>query len=299
MSNVTKWLSRNFQLEDQIGSEALIVCPRCRRPKLYFNTKKKIGHCHYDKCAFHVQAVLLETLVQIVGYGPEDDPGWVSWKNETTDSHQSKIVLPESAQALVELNEGRYETRFPRANQAVILRGVSSEDQYRFNFHFDGRYIYIPIYVEGRMVQYVGRAAWWYENKYHRYSYGEGYKINHLLFNWDVAKRWPKLTCVENTFNSIAYREKIHSVSTFGSHLSDEQVHLIVQSSADSVALLWDQGAEASAAKAVRKLKKHGIPAAFGKIAGQPDDHELGWVCDAAEQVHAAALKNIEFVDIL
>ncbi len=298
MSSIVKWLSRCFQLDDLIRNEALIVCPRCKRPKLYFNVKKKIGHCHYDKCAYHAQPVLLEDLIQIVGYGPEDDPGWVSWKNETTDSTSSKISLPEGAHALVELEAGIYKTRFPVANQAVMKRGVLSEDQYRFNLHFDGRYVYIPVYVDGRMVQYVGRAAWWFESRVPRYNYGEGYKISNLLFNWDTCKRWPKITCVENTFNAIAYRNELYSVSTFGSHLSDTQANLIAGSAAESVALLWDEGADRGAAKAVRKLKKLGIPAAFGRMTGQPDDHPLEWLCEAAGKVHDAAVKNQEWVTL-
>lgn len=293
--NLRQWLSRHFQLQSLIHGEALLTCPRCNRPKLYFNVNKKVGYCHYDKCPWHVMPVFLADLVQVVGYGPSNDAGWTDLSDEAPDPTPAEIVLPEAAQPLCYMEEGTILTHYPAASEAVSGRGVAPEDQLRFNLHFDGLYVYIPVYMDDKIVSYIGRKAWWFEtsDSIPRYNNASGSLTNAQIFNWNEARHWNTLTLVENTFVAIWLRKRTGSSSTFGAHLSWEQAHLISQGAFESVAFLWDEGSEDAAYKAMQMLKNDfGIPAAIGLIKGQPDDHELEWIAGAVEEIHTAATKG-------
>lgn len=290
-----QWLSRHFQIVDHIKhrKEVILTCPQCSRPKLYFSLSKRVGYCHYAKCQWHVAPPKLKDLVAIVGYGPEEA--------ETTfldipdpEPIAQETSLPEDAQALCTMKLGRLYTSYPMASQAVAERGVEPMDQFRFGLAFNGNYIYIPIYSEGKMMSYLGRKAWWYKTTGKRYDNASGTYTSHYLFNWDEARAWPRLTLVENTFNAIWLRDYCQTVSTFGSRLSDKQAKLIASRPFESVALLWDEGTSISAGKAVERLKtKYGLWACQGIMTGQPDGYSLDWLMTAVDDIHTAA-KNGE-----
>lgn len=293
-----QWLTRNFQMDSLHRGEALLLCPRCQKIKLYFNIRKRVGHCHYASCAFHIQPVLLQDLINIVGYGPDSDEGWLI-EDEYGETTSQAIVLPEASQELVYMEKGQLLTRYPTASQAVSARGVNPEDQHRFRLHFDGLYVYIPVYLDGKLVSYIGRKSWWFHTDAIRYNNASGSLTNSCIFNWNEAQGWNRLTLVENTFNAIWLRHRIQTSSTFGAHLSEEQALMISRGPFESVAFLWDQGSEQSAGKAVETLKtEYGIPACAGWLTGQPDDHELDFVVEAAEAVHKAALEGRSWIRI-
>jgi hypothetical protein len=176
---------------------------------------------------------------------------------------------------------------------------VGYEDQYRFNLHFDGLYVYLPVYSEGKLVSYIGRRAWWFESTAKRYNNATGTRTNQYLFNWEEARHWHRLTLVENTFNAIWLREPCNTVSTFGSTLSEEQAQLIARCPFESVAIIWDEGADRTADKAVQRLRnKYGVAAAFGKITGQPDDFSVSYITEVVSKVHEAAKRGDRWVNM-
>lgn len=123
-----------------------------------------------------------------------------------------------------------------------------------------------------------------------RYKYAPGVKTNNYIFGWDECTLWPELTLVENTFNSIWLRNHINCSTNFGSHLSDRQIELIASSKAiKTVLLLWDEGAEISAQKAVKRLRNAGIASCLARIKGQPDNHSLETLVELATLGHKAA----------
>mgnify|MGYP001558688012 FL=1 len=58
---LTDWL-HTFGVHSKVGDEYLITCPACKKPKLYFNIKKRVGDCKYVKCRFHVQSATISRL---------------------------------------------------------------------------------------------------------------------------------------------------------------------------------------------------------------------------------------------
>lgn len=277
------WLSANFSVQNIKGSECLLVCPACNRPKLYFNVSKKIGYCHYAGCDYHTRSCFLRDL-------QEHALGWPSaanleedgdWGSDTEERVSKEVVLPESAIPLVDLVDGEYIPRFPIASSAVAARGVSVKDQYRFDIQLSSGRIVIPIWHDGVLVQWIARVPWWIPttNKM-KYMYASGPKVGNYLFNYGEMRSRPYLTLVENTYNSIWLRNILNTTSIFGSNLTDEQVKLITRSAAQKVLIMFDEGAEEKAEQAKHKLGAAGIPAAVVEITGQPDDHNEEWLRD-------------------
>lgn len=141
---------------------------------------------------------------------------------------------------------------------------------------------------EGRVVQYVGRLV---EGDGLRYKYARKH-VQKYIFGWSESKLWNTLCLVENTFNSIWLRESLNCTTNFGSNLSPRQINMIKSSHAKSVVLLWDEGTGAACRKAVKALRKVGVPAAFVSMNGQPDDHPLSNLVSWADDAHELALRG-------
>lgn len=273
---IIDWL-HTFGVHSISGDEYCLTCPSCFKPKLYFNARKRVGFCHYDKCLLHHKAVTTRVLsrynsTQVTDFDlPAETP---------QDRLESKISFPPEVRPLVSMKDGALLTETPIACEAVAHRGVSPSLQYRYNLGFDGVRVYIPVYLNGEMVSYVGRAAWWFNNSEPRYKYPTHTKISNHLFDWDNIKESITLILVENSFNAINYNNNLdlpyYGVSTnFGSHLSDEQIRQIISSKVELVCLLWDGGSEHGAAKACSKLRDNGIDSIYGVLPDktQPDDY--------------------------
>ena len=286
-TELKSWLSLYFRAKFN-KDEAQFSCPRCSHSRFYFNTTKLIGYCQKASCHFSPS---LKDLISLVGHGPSESLVTDSKPIQNVLSEDQEIALPQGARKLVDLHKGQFISSYPIAVNKVKERGVSIEDQYRFNLHIGNSRVYIPVYFKEKLVSYVGRAIWWLPfPSAKRYEYPKGSKVNNYLFNWDEAKTWTQLTLVENTFNGIW----LHSscvTSNFGSHLSDRQISLISSGKSaqkGSIVLLWDEGAEHGAERAVRKLRGLGFDAAYIKIKGQPDDYKkeelLGFINEGHER---------------
>lgn len=284
--NVLQWININFKVLNRTGSEVQFPCPKCKHESFYFNVGKRVGFCHRAKCGWKPT---LQVLLEYVGSARQYLSEMTSEEMDTAGP-VADVTLPEGAQQIVYYEDGELMTKLPTAFKALKSRGISPEDQARFLLRFDGQRVYIPVYRGGELVNYVGRAAWWFENTLKRYKYPYGHSIVQHLFNWEECKLWDRLTLVENTFNAMWLREALNCSTNFGSYLSKDQAQLICNSKIESVALLWDEGADKRAEKAVDRLAtEFGIPAAYCKLSGQPDDHTLDFLIEAADLTHEAA----------
>jgi hypothetical protein len=305
-----KWLNTFFSIHSIKGDEYLLTCPRCCKEKLYFNVSKRIGHCHIADCYYHVNAPKVEDLANDVGFEPDDSItfGPISdWVPTDVPTH-IPVELPKGATPLVQNVRGKLYTHFPIVCEKVSLRGIPPNRQYQYNLHFDGKRVYIPIYFQGKMVSYLGRAAWWFENDIKpKYLYARGPDISKYLFNWDNVGGSKYIGIVENTFNAINYNSRYTGLaefitSSFGSHLSRERAKLLARSKAESVAFLWDHGTSEKAEKAINMLKNdYGIAAAYGIISStnqQPDCYNSNWVRSAFFEIHKAARSGTSYLHL-
>ncbi len=288
--NLKGWLSRYFRAV-LIKHEAQFPCPRCQHPNFYFNMRKRVGYCHHANCHYSPD---MDELVAIAGCAPD-----VSFATSdvpiATEEPDVEITLPEDARQIIHMEDGLLCTDYPRASDQISLRGVVHAAQYRYNIHIGSDRVYIPVYQDGKLVSYVGRAVWWlpYE-PFQRYKYPKGTKIANYIFDWDRAKTWTQLTLVENTFNAM-WLNRDYTTTNFGSHLSDRQIETIIHGRAGmegSILLMWDEGADKSAAKAVKKLQQRGIRAGYVKIDGQPDDHARQTLCGYIDRAHREIQKG-------
>ena len=288
--NLESWLNKSFGVTARTGNEIQFPCPKCKGSVFYFNIVKRVGCCHRASCSWtpNIKDLNKYTRIQFEDrvYAPIND-------NATDTPRTVEIALPE-ASLLVTKENGVLVTRYQNAVEEVSKRGVSPEDQFRFKLAFNGIRVYVPVYYRGKLVNYVGRRAWWKDKELDaagvpKYEYCKGAKTQDFIFNWDEMKLRDQLTLVENTFNGIWLMDECDGSTNFGSHLSNVQIELIQISRVRSVVLLWDEGAENKATKACKSLQKLGIPAAFVKIKKQPDDHPREKLVEWVQMAHKLA----------
>jgi len=274
-SRILEWFQRTRLGVDKLPGRGEIKtkCPYCGRENFYFSTTKKVGLCHHAKCG---RTVTLADLVKLVGFGPEIDLAFVSSAREEEKEPEPEIVLDHPP--VVVSDNGEYNTHYPNVVSYLHGRGLSTQDILRFDIRFDGERIYLPIRDEdGILRQYNSRLL---HGEGKKYKYASGVDCTQFLLGWSECRLWDKLCLVENSFVSIWLRNHVQCTTPFGSNLSDRQVDLIKHSNIRSVAIMFDEGADSRAAKAVGKLRRVGVPSSFGMIRGQPDDHSLSQVVE-------------------
>jgi len=294
MNPILNWLQTYFRLIAFRGDEALISCPACSKDKLYFNVIKKIGTCHYAGCRFHSEPVTIKKLTNICGFAPDESVNF-SIPITSVSAIPLPVNMPKEAYPLITRSNGQLFTCYPRVVSEIQQRMITVEKMFRYNFHFDGLRVYIPIYYEGQMVQWVGRAAWWFAHEEKKYQYATGAPVTNYLFNWDINKYATRLSLVENTFVAIALDAVSKEISgkqygwcsAFGSNLSSHQCSLIGRSNADTVLVVFDSDAQDKATKGVQKLRGLGIRAGVLSLyLKQPDDYSLGVLARATHEIH-------------
>jgi len=285
---VIEWFGRAWGINRRTNSELQTECPKCGHKSFYFNYKKNIGRCHSARCHYTPR---LEDLIDRAGYSPDEWGGYRGLEREETAPVE--VVLPGNRLLYYQGKEKM--TWDAGALEYVRNRGISDADIIRFRFTSDGYRVYVPINKDGELFNYVGRDLTGQAEM--KYLYCPGVKTSHTIFGWDECKLWDRLTLVENTFVSIWLRNSVQCSTNFGSSLSDEQLGMLKRSKIKSVALLWDEGAEKPAHKAVQMLSEVGIPACFVYMRGQPDDHGKEEICEIAEETHRLARKFVQSYD--
>jgi hypothetical protein len=275
--DITNWLLENFSVNTIRGNEVGFPCPECLHKSFSFNVKKEIGHCFRVSCLF---SPTIETLVDQVG-SPVELSGYLPQLDDRVEKEHSRVSLPVDAYSIVSLND-------TWAMQALRYRNITPDKIAIFNIHASREWIYVPVYEEGVLVQYVGRsidrerdASEGFRANAHarRYDYFSGVPISNYLLGWGECKLWDSLTLVENTFNAIWLRYDLHCTTNFGSHLSKRQVDKIKRSKVKQVNIMFDYGAELRAEQAERRLTDAGVNVKVIHLPhGQPDDYELEYL---------------------
>jgi hypothetical protein len=292
-SSLSKWIHRNFIVKGYLNSEFNFDCPVCGHKSFYFNGSKLIGFCHRASCDFNPS---LRDLISIVGYAPSEgiEDEIQPLQEIEVPEPEIEVELPDS-EAIVYYNNRKLLSRYPELVELLgKTRNITPQDINKWNFHTDGHRIYVPVREKGKMVSYVGRVIWGLEQEGEKkYKYPSGSKISNYFFGWDeIRSSWNHLTLVENTFNSIAYRDYFNCSTNFGSHLSPIQLRKLDNSKLECVILLWDEGAEEKAEEAVFEIRKNGIYSTFIQIKGQPDDHPLDEMREIVKDATAAAYER-------
>lgn len=291
-SSLLDWFSRTSGINSRPNqNEVQITCPLCGGNKLYFNIQKQVGICHKASCKWH-DKVFLEDLIEVFGFSPDQQGEWELSK----EIEQKPIVLP-GYPILIRMG-----TQLLTSNQDVLdyLRGRGINDltilNWRLTYDETTERIYIPVYdTNSTLVNYNSRSLNVLSNK--KYRYCPGRKISHYILGWKECRDWEQLVLVENTFVSLAYRNRMQCSTTFGSNISEVQADLIANSRIKEVIILWDENAESSADRALRKLQDRGIKAVYWKILRQPDDYPIEWVEEKVKQLKEAMNNGIPWID--
>ncbi len=273
-ADILQWMLGAFEVQKRQGNELNFPCPTCGHEAYYFNIKKQVGYCHRAGC--HTTHNI-EDMINIVGYSPELS-GYVPGM-EKEEKKVVEVTLPWGAEKI-----GPDDV----AVSALAERGVTWDMIQKFDIHTNKTHIIVPIYEDGKLVQYNSRRvnkrvthSQWFsaiDPDALRYKYASGVPITNFILGWEESRLWNKLVLVENTFVAIWLRD-LGVTTNFGSYLSDVQIDKLVHSNVKHVTLLWDgpdangRGA-ASPQKAQRKLKRVGIPSNIIYIDGQPDEYE-------------------------
>lgn len=281
--DITGWFGRAFGINKQIGSELQTNCPYCNHTSFFFSTTKRIGFCHRASCN---KAPTLDDLIKLKGYGP-NEYGVSDLPEKEGEQHQ--IDVP--GRPLLFWKNKQLMTHDQEAIDYLQSRGLGTVEILRFSMTFDGSRVYIPVREEGRVVNYVGRDITGKLPK--KYKYAPGQKTSWHIFGWEECKYWDELTLVENTFVSIWLRNKINCTTVFGSHLSNTQLNMIGKSDIKRVVVMWDEGAELKAEKAVKGLRSIGTDAIYIRTLGQPDDHPLEEILHNVERAKSAIGKQL------
>ncbi len=278
------FLNSRFEIHySKKTGEAQFKCPRCSHKGFYFNVRKGLGHCKRASCHWSPS---LKELISYVGSSTSVELD----KSEAPKKEKVKVTLPSDAVPLLSRNLSSHCLRCETASMHLETdRKISRQKQFQYNIHETENRLYVPVYFDSDLVNYVGREKWWYlVQSGQRYKYHPGVVTSDFILNWDQLKFIKQLTLVENTFNAIWLQEL--GVSTnFGSSLSENQITMIINSSVKTVALLWDQGADESAEKAVNRLKNAGVRSVFIKINGQPDQHTEDCIKNMIRLAHQEA----------
>jgi len=283
-----QWLDSNYGATGKVGDELHFPCPECGHEAFSFNLQLRIGHCFRAGCGYspNLKALNVRARTKIGTL--------VNTKVQEYKKSTPKLKIPEGAKPLVELIEGQLVTRFELAAGEVVKRGVSYENQYRFKLQFDGQRVYVPVYSDGELLNFVGRAAWWKKLDIPRYKYATGASTRGTIFNWDEMKSKENVLLVENTFNGIWLMDEFNGTSNFGSDLSKEQIELIFLSDVKRVVIMWDEGAEKLARRAVERLRRKQVNAVALNIRNQPDNYTMEqlkpWINFALENITSPSL---------
>jgi hypothetical protein len=286
---ILDWFHRTLGVDSQPAKdEVMTACPECGGNRFYFNTRKLIGICHKASCGYTPS---LEDLIDIVGFSPNMDG---AFEREEEVEVLPDLVLPGWPIAL-RVN-GELMTTNAFALRYLRDRGLTDDIVLNWGITSDGERIYVPIVDSGVLVNFNSRALPNVSGP--KYLYSKGRPTGKYILGWAESRLWDRLSIVENTFVSLWLRSDLRCSTTFGSNISNMQADLIKDAGVRSVALLWDENAEQSAERGIRKLHDRGIPAAYWSILGQPDDYPKDVVADWANRIHIAATLGEPYVDL-
>jgi hypothetical protein len=280
------WFHRSLGVNNQPHEDEVQTnCPMCGSKKLYFNVRKGVGVCHSASCEWH-EKVFLKDLIELVGFAP-DQGG--EWEAPEVRGEVRPEKLP-GRPLLWNTFAGPMTYHIEGLNY-LRSRGITCDEER----------IYVPIRdVSGVLVNYNSRVlpGFEYFDATPKYLYYPGAKTGNYILGWQESRDWEDLALVENTFVSLAYRNRMHCSTTFGSNISNVQADLIAESGIRRVSILWDENAEMGADRALKKLTERGVKCAYWCILGQPDDYPTDWVAEKLEEVKMVADDGDYYLDL-
>lgn len=293
---VYNWLNKNFSLNSSDASDVRFNCPKCGYKNFYFNVIKRVGYCQKASCHYSPSLLALSNLpgktpIELSGSDympPNPHPVYVT-NPVSLDPYQFPKVL--------EFQDGRFFINGYDALDYLERRNITKEviNQYDIRYGFDvfgKERIYVPIYEGGKMVSYLGRLFKPGDVGL-RYSYCLGTKINDHFLNYDyIANFISRVAFVENTFVAMSYGPGFST--NFGSHLSQVQIDKLSKTGLKDVLILWDGGADEAAFKAVTKLRKVGLRAAYVSLPGKVQPDEL--TKDKVEEICCFGYENLQAI---
>lgn len=283
-NGLASFINKAFGVKKIRGVELNFNCPKCGHDDFHFSTAKLIGHCFRGSCHY---SPTLEDLIDLAGYTP--DELFLMPDRLEEPKLEVKVELPGTKLCFYSL--GTLMTHSQEAMNYLLNRGLTVDDIIRWGITFDGVRVYVPVMKEGVLHNYVGRDITGTEER--KYLYGHGVKTSHWLFGWDECKEWGWISLVENTFNSILYRNDINCTTNFGSYLSETQLDLIKKSKIKTVVLLWDESTHQNAEKEIKRLRQNGLFACYCWMKGQPDDWKKEQIIEIAKHMKNLAEQNI------
>lgn len=143
-------------------------------------------------------------------------------------------------------------TNYVDGTMAYLLhRGVTPEDVRNFGLfwcdrgRYRGRAIF-PVYEQGRLVYFQGRAQWESSDPKFRKSLnppkapGDA-TSDQVLFNLDRARCFPRVAVTEGPIDAIHVGDD--AVCTFGKRMSPVQVYKLLSAGVQGLDLMWDADA--------------------------------------------------------
>ena len=271
----------------QDGSdEVLLDCPECEevgKLNCWWNIKKHKGVCYKCETPFNpvsmVRALegcsLVDALKVLQQWSTEGAVSQGAFRNRVREAMaalRSDLPPPRPLSAIplpAELVRASEASRWPKYLERVGSKKLVQD--YGIGWCTYGYYkqrVIVPITLDGRVVTFVARAMWkpckacdgegceaCGNVRYKAYLYPRGSKTRQVLFNYDRARQYEHVVICEGVFDAI--RVGPRGVAVLGSHLSDQQIALLLASRAREITLLFDPDTAGKAAttKSLEKLK--------------------------------------------
>jgi DNA primase len=263
------YVERHFPGASVSGDERIITCIECEHPKLYINTVKNVWLCY--RCdargtafAFvkrHLGLGDRETARILAGDEYADGAVTVPYDPVVFGriAHRRTIAPPVAPPFALNYRRLPCETILGRAAWDYLQsRGVTSEQIVTHEIGvatrgvLAGRVI-LPVLMGGRFVYYQARAVGpCGKMKYRNPANGETpLTASEVLFNFDVAALYGRVTLVEGYFDALA--EGATGVATFGKTLSAAQLALLTSRRGLAVTVKRDEDVSMAYALGIAK----------------------------------------------
>lgn len=283
------WLQEKFKARIK-QAEANFPCPKCGHHAFYFNVIKNVGVCFRAGCGWTPTLKELQNYVQAGNIQFQDSLVW-------QEPERKVITIPEDARLIIEsVENNQIKFNDKEALDYLLKRNVPALSIYRYRIHSNYERVILPVYNNGVLVSYVARHFRGEPNG-PKYKYPYGARHSDTLLGWIECKQWDNIALVENSFVSLALRD-LNVTTNFGSNLSEGQINKLCNSKIKSVVLLWDEGAEPKADKAVRQLRRLGVPSVFIRIKGQPDNYSKQKISEIIKTAHEQTKSNNYILDM-
>lgn len=220
-------------------NELIFICPKCKRPKLYVNTSNGVFHCF--RCDYKGKIKNKPTLSNLKNSLSEEN-------NKNRDNTDNVVYLiPFHRQKLTE-----------EQKIALYSRGLNDDDIKYYNIT-GGNRIQIPNYVKGNFTDNI--CAWeWQKDKITKtnpkYLYDNRVKTSNIVFNLHNIPENSDIMLFEGVFNAITAGK--NAVASYGCHLSEQQLKLILLKKPKSITLAYDsdEAGQKGNLQVIKELKK-------------------------------------------